>query len=220
MKNSRLSKLDLFFAQFKPRHYKKGETILRAGDVPPGVFYLKRGYARDYTISKEGEELTLIIFKPGDIFPIPWAINNLPNQHYFQAMTPVVLQRALRENFLKFIRSDMGIFFELTSRILTHFGGLLTRMEYLVFGNASNKVASILLICAERFGKKQGRNTIIQVPLTHNDIASLVGMTRETASIEMKKLEEKGLIVYRGRMLVIRNLERLKRRSLVDTWEG
>ena len=107
------------------------------------------------------------------------------------------------------------ILLDLTSRMLERFLGLMRRMEYLVFGNARSKVASILLICAERFGKKQGQATVIDVPLTHSDIATLVGMTRETVSIEMKKLQKEKLISYKGRYLAILNLAGLKKQSLL-----
>lgn len=211
-----LHKLDLYFSKFKPLHYKKGEVVLRAGDQPQGIFYLKSGYVRVYSFSKSGEELTLIIFKPGDIFPVSWAINNAPSGYFAESMTEASLWRVPREQFLEFVEDRPEILLELTSRMLERFLGLMRRMEYLAFGNAYAKIASILLICAERFGEKSGGNVVIQVPLTHSDIASLVGLTRETASIEMKKIEKKGLIGYRGRLLVVKNIRGLRKESLID----
>ncbi len=148
---------------------------MRAGDSPLGFFYLKRGFVRVYSISRDGEELTLIIFKGGDIFPLIWAINNASIDYYVGAMTGCMLARVPREKFLDFVKNNPDVNFELTSRTLARLAGLMRRMEYLVFGKADNKVASTLLICAERFGKKEGREVIIEVPLTHSDIASLVG---------------------------------------------
>jgi len=190
---------------------------LRAGDPPLGCFFLKKGFVRVYSVSRNGEEFTSIIFKRGDIFPIIWAINNAPNDYYCEAMTACVLARAPREEFIKFIKDNPEVNFDLTSRTLVRLAGLLRRMEYLVFGNADDKVASILLICAERFGKQDGDRVTIEVPLTHSDIASLVGLSRETASIEMKRLEDAGLVGHSGRLLQVLNLRRLKRRSLLDT---
>lgn len=106
--------------------------------------------------------------------------------------------------------------FEFASRILTRFGGVLTRMEYAMFGNAQSKVASMLLICAERLGKENKKGITVQVPLTHQDIASLLGIARETASIEMKKLQTKDLIGYQGKYLVIKNIQRLKEECMLE----
>lgn len=211
-----LQKLADFFKSSQAINYKKGEMILRAQDEPPGVFYLKRGYARLYSLSKDGEELTLIIFKPQDFFPYMWVINKTPNYWYVEAMTAVEVWRAPREEFLNFLKDNSEVFFELTGRILVRLEGLLRRMEYLAFGNAHAKVASIILICAERFGKTIDGRLTIDVPLTHKDIANLVGVARETASIELKKMERKGLIFYQGRHLVIKDKKGLESESLID----
>lgn len=160
--------------------------------------------------------MTLIIFKPGDIFPVSWAINRAASGYFVEAMTPAELWRVPRDQFLQFIRDKPDILFELTRRMLERFLGLMRRMEHLVFGNAHSKVASILLICAERFGRKIGGDRVIDVPLTHNDIATLVGLTRETVSIEMKKLENKGYLISRQRLMVIKNIKGLARESAID----
>ena len=213
---SETQKLQNFFGKGKSFHYKKGETILRPGDTPQGVLFIKKGYVKDYSISREGEELTLIIFKPDDFFPMQWAINNRLNNHYFEAMSEVELWRIPRDEFIAFIKTNPDVFFELTSHILLRLGGLLRRMEYLAFGNASQKVASILMICAERFGEKKDKQVVIQVLLTHKDIAMLVGVTRETASIEIKKFERSGMIGYHGRLIVVKDLKGLQKESLLD----
>lgn len=216
MEEKPLHDLDLFFKNKKPLRYRRGEIIIRAGDAPPGIFYLKSGYVRVYSFSKGGEELTLIIFKPGDIFPVSWAINETPSGYFAESMTAADLWRVPKDQFLEFIKDRPKILLELNRRILVRFLGLMRRMEYLVFGNAHSKVASILLICAERFGKKRAGGIEIDVPLTHNDIANLVGMTRETVSIEMKKLENRDFVTYWGKHLIVKNLRALARESSLD----
>ena len=132
-------------------------------------------------------------------------------------MTAVELWRCPKEDFIAFIEANPEIFFELTSHIVLRLGGIMQRMEYLAFGNAYQKVASIIMICAERFGEKEGTTIIIQVPLTHRDIANFLGLTRETASIEIKKLERKNLITYRGRHLVVKDISGLKKESILPS---
>lgn len=215
MKDPSFTKLELFFAQFEPLHFKKGEIIQRPGASIGGIYFLKHGFVRLYTVSVSGEELTLIIFKIGDIFPISWAFDYPTVQgYYLESLTSCELGRASRGDFLKFIKSDSEVLFELSSRLVERMMGLLARAESFVFGDAESRIASILLICAERFGKAISQGIQIEVPLTHSDIASLIGVARETASIEIKKLEKKGLIVYRGRQLVIKNVNLLKKESL------
>lgn len=208
-------KLEKFLSGSKIINYKKGEIILRPGDTPQGISFIKSGYIKDYSISKDGEELILIIFKPEDFFPIRWTLLDKQSTHYFEAMTDVELRRIPRDQFIDFVKDNSDVFYELTKFILVRLGGIMQRMEYLAFGNAEEKVASILSICAERFGKKDKNRTVIQVSLTHKDIANLVGVTRETVSLELKKLEKKGIIGYEDKLIVIKNGEGLAEKALL-----
>jgi len=211
MNREAIQKLESFFAQFRILHYKKHETILRSHDRPSGVFYLKKGYTRLYTVCQDGNELTLIIYKPEDFFPITWAITDMPVEYSMDAITPVEVFRAPQDKFQDFIKEQPEVLYELTNRIVIRLSGLLQRMEQLVFGNAQAKVASILHICAERFGEKNKYGIAIQVPLTHKDISFLVGIARETVSLEMKKLEKKGIIGKSGRFVIVKDMRLLEK---------
>lgn len=215
--NSGFEKLDEFFSRFKKIHYKKGETILKAGDEPRGVFFLKKGYVRLHSLSEDAQELTLVIYKPNDIFPSNWAFNKIGYSYYLEAMGHVEIYQAPRDEFLKFIKINNDFLFELTSRMATRMWGVLQRMEYMVFGNAYNKVASIISICAERFGFKEGKITTIGVLLTHQDIANLIGVARETVSIELKKLEIAGIIGYVGRHIVVKDAKKLRNEAMLPS---
>lgn len=211
--NNGKTNLHLLFSDSHPILYKRHQVILRPEDTPAGVFYLRKGFVRLYTISEAGEELTLIIFKAGDFFPVMWAINNVPNNEYVEAMTDVEVRRVSRESFLEFLKQHPEVEFEVLSNILTRLDGMLERAKYLVFGNAYQKVASILVICGERFGEKRGNRILIKVVLTHCDIANLIGLTRETTSIEIKKLERDGFISHQGRCFLIKNMAKLQKEA-------
>ena len=166
-----------------------------------------------YAISKEGEEKTIHIFKPVFYFSLIYAITDIENKYYFEAITPVELWRAPKEEVLTFIKSDPVTLFEITKNILSGFREILTNIEYLISGSASTKVASILLSLVDRFGKKQGDQIILDIATTHRIIASLTGLTRETTSIQMEKLQKKGIITRRENHLVIRDLQKMKEES-------
>ena len=207
-------KLYNFFSQFKPRYYKKGETFLRAGDVPAGIYFLKKGYVRLYSLSSAGKELTLVLYKPGEFFPVVFTFTAKPSVYYFETLSQVEMVRAPRENFASFIKENADVFDEVNLHIIERFQIALRRMEYLTFGNANSRLASILLICARYFGVRSDDKEIkIPIPFTHKDIANLVGMARETVSIELKKFIDKRLIEKKGRLLVIKNREALRKEA-------
>jgi CRP/FNR family transcriptional regulator, cyclic AMP receptor protein len=208
-------KVNDFFKQFAPLQYKKGDILLRIDDVPSHVFYIKKGYVRAYRISEQGDELTLLLLKENDFFPFCIGNMHIPANSYLEALTSLEVWSAPLANFEEFIKENPDVYYELSNSIFAKYLGLLTRMEYLVWSRAYIKVAATLLTCAKRFGEPQGNDTILRIPLTHKDIATLVGITRETASLEMKKLERKGIISRFGRLFVIKDMKQLEREALL-----
>lgn len=200
---------ELFYKQFKIRNYKKGEMLIRADDDPQGIFCLTKGYVRQYTISKNGYELTLHILKPISYFPMVWAVNGTPNIYYFEALTPVEVGRATRDEVVDFIKDKPTIIFELMSELLEDYAESLNRIEHLVFSDAYRRVISVLLYITKHFGQTQGKGIVIDHRFTQQDIATLVGVARETASNEMAKLEKKGLVKYIDRKMMFKSIKKL-----------
>lgn len=196
MNKNKTLEFENFYKQFTVRNYKKGEMLIRADDDPQGIFCLTKGYVRQYTISKTGFELTLHILKPISYFPMVWAINGTPNVYFFEALTPVEVGRAPREQVVNFIKDKPTIIFELMSVLLEDYAETLTRIEHLVFSDAFRRVISVLLYIAKHFGEPHKKGVIVHHRFTQQDIATLVGVARETASNELVKLERKGFVKY------------------------
>ena len=210
MNKLKLKEFDAFYKQFAIRDYKKGELLIRADDDPQGIFCLTKGYVRQYTISKTGYELTLHILKPVSYFPMVWAINGTPNVYFYEAITPVQVGRAPREQVVSFIKDKPTIIFELMSELLEDYAETLTRMEHLVFSDAYRRVISVLIYIAKHFGEAKGSGYIVNHRFTQQDIATLVGVARETASIELAKLEKSGLIKYIDHSMLFENVSKLE----------
>ncbi|MFZ3301520.1 MAG: Crp/Fnr family transcriptional regulator [Microgenomates group bacterium] len=210
MSINKTKEFETFYKQFVIRNYKKGEMLIRADDDPQGIFCLTKGYVRQYTISKNGFELTLHILKPISYFPMVWAVNGTPNIYYFEALTPVEVGRAPREDVVNFIKDKPTIIFELLSELIEDYAESLTRIEHLVFSDAYRRVISVLLYIAKHFGEAKSNDIIVNHRFTQQDIATLVGVARETASNELSKLEKKGLIKYIDRSMIFNNMEKLE----------
>jgi CRP-like cAMP-binding protein len=86
--------------------------------------------------------------------------------------------------------------FALMSEMLEDYAETLTRIEHLVFSDAYRRVISVLLYIIKHFGEKNKDGVVVHHRFTQQDIATLVGVSRETASNEISKLEKKGLIKY------------------------
>lgn len=202
-------KLDIFFRQFKFKKYKKGELLIRADDDPSGIFYLKEGIVKEYTISKKGDELILNIYKPISFFPMSWAINDTSNNYYFEAVTDTLLWRAPKSGAVEFIKSNPDVLYDLLSRVYKGTDGLLLRMACLMSGNAYTKLVTELLIHTKRFGSKKKDGTF-EIKISEKDLAAQAGMTRETISRELKLLKDKGLVILDTKLLIINDVQKLE----------
>lgn len=209
MDNNRISKItEDFFYKYKKQNYKKGELLIRADDDPSGIFYLIEGNVKEYAISKKGDELVVNIFKPYAFFPMSWAINSTPNSYFFEATTDVTLWKAPKGDVLNFLKNNPEILFDLLSRVYKGTDGMMTRMTYLMAGNAYGRLITEIIIQAKRFGKSLNNTVVIKI--TEKDIASQSGMTRETVSREMKKLKERSFITFNKNVLSIKDIHLLE----------
>lgn len=208
-------KLETFFTQFKHQQYKKGEILIRADDEPQGIFYLKKGIVRQYSISKDGEEQTLNLYKPISFFPLMWAINNTHNTYYFEAVKEVEVYRAPKDEVIAFLKKEPEIMYDIISRLYKGMHGLLSRIEYLQSGDAYMKVIFAILNASYRFGE-QKENAEVELSITHREISALTGLTKETISRESTRLEKEGLITNTNHLVKIRDIHKLES-ELVNT---
>jgi CRP/FNR family transcriptional regulator, cyclic AMP receptor protein len=211
MNTSVPKEVELFFSKFTPLQYKRGEMILRAGDPPVGVLYLKKGFVRMSFVAPSGEMLVLHIYKAGSYFPMTWAMNKIPNRYFFQAITGVELLRAPEEEVCRFIKDHPEVLEHFMTRLLTGMSGVLGRMEHLIFESAYDKTILVLLYYIKNFSESAQKAGTLIVPLTHKEIAAWIGTTRETASIQIELLKRKKLIQYNRRFIVVPNIGKLKR---------
>jgi len=214
--NELAKKITAFFSRYPAMSYKKEEIILRPDDPTPYVYYVSSGFVRMYCLLPDGKELTLNIFKPESYFPMFLILGNSANTYYYQTILPVELRRAPKADVLAFLRREPDVLFEFTSRISVGLNGLLSNLQYLLFGPASSRVASVLLILSRRFGAEKDSSIAIQLPLTHQDIANLIGLTRETTSLEMEKLVSKKIISYDHKQVVIHNADELAQELFLE----
>lgn len=201
-------KIEKFFTQYKKQSHKKGELLIRAGDTPSGIWYLKKGTIKEYTISNKGDELVVNIFKPVTFFPMSWAINETPNDYFFETVTSVDAWKAPKEDAVTFVKNNPDVLFDLLSRVYKGTDGLLTRITYLMAGNAYTRLVTELIIQSKRFGKNSGHTVTVEI--SEKDLAAQSGMTRETVSRGIHTLKEKGLVVFEKKMLKIVDIQKLE----------
>lgn len=212
-------KVRKFAANYPIYKYKKYENIYRPGDTPERMAFIVSGYIRVYIVTKEGQEFTLNFLSPFDFFfTIVYGLG-YTNKYYYQAITPVSMHKIPRTDFMNMLLSDPPTLMELVFSLSKKHYGLLTNIEFLISGTASTKVASILVLLGRRFSQKTTSDHRLIFTPTHQDIAGMLGVARETVSLQIAELVRENIITYHGRTIVINNYAELQKRSALGQEE-
>ncbi len=174
--------------------YQKGEYIIRPGEKPPGIFYIEKGLVKAFNISKYGEENVLIIRNKEEIFPLIWATTGQERSIIYQALSPTVVWRISREEYMKYLQSHTDALPPVLDMAIENYRRHSERILNLQYRSVRERLISYLLTMSRRFGDKKDGGIYINVPLRQQDIASSINASRETASRELAYLERKGLI--------------------------
>lgn len=192
-------------------HYKKGEYIIRPGELPPGVFYIEAGLVKAYDITKYGEENLLIIRKDQEIFPLIWALTGQERRVIYQALAPTIVWRISRPRYLEFINDPANPLAPVLDMTLEMYRIHSERIISLEYRTVRERLIAFLLLMAKRFGEPaEGGSTLINVPLRQQDIASSINASRETAGRELSFLERKNLISSRQFLITLKDVKALR----------
>ncbi|OGY11204.1 MAG: hypothetical protein A3H88_00330 [Candidatus Blackburnbacteria bacterium RIFCSPLOWO2_02_FULL_44_9] len=186
---------------FPSKKYKKGEILLHSEEEPARLFCLREGFVREFIISEEGEELTIHIFEPGSYFPLTWALGDIPNRHSFQALTPGTTTLLPKRELIKFLNKNPQFAYKLSRRLIRGIDGLERRIEVTTFGDIYKRVVSILLYLAKHFGSGPDSSKSLKYKFSHQEIAHLVGATRERVSLSIEKLKKKKIVSHKGHQI-------------------
>ncbi len=211
MKEETKKKLSKFFANYPLKKFKKGQVLYEPNEGFGGVSFVKNGYLRVYDMGKEGKETTIQLFKPLFYFSIIGAMTGVKNRHYIEALTPVEIWTAPKKDFMELMQNDKKLNDDITNAFLIKFIDMTSYISQLISGDAYAKVATLIQSLAEEFGIVKGKFVTIKFKITHKLIASLTGLTRETVTLQMLKLEKDGFIDNERRQIVVQDMKKLKK---------
>jgi CRP-like cAMP-binding protein len=215
MNETTRKKLQNYFEKYPTIKYKKRQVILKPGDEVPYIGFLKSGFVRVYNLSENGQETTIQTFRPLFYFSMNYAITGEKNRYFFEAISPVELWTAPKDKTLEFIKGDEELAKELVKTFLNDYLDLTERLHLLLAGNAYTKVAGVLTSLIDNYGEKINAETTIPFNTPHRLIASMTGLTRETVTLQILKLEKQGLVENKGKRITVKDVEKLKRGAVV-----
>ncbi len=196
-------------AIFFERRYKAGEAIFLQGDVARSIYLVAEGRVKIDRVTPDGNQCILCMRGPGDVFcPVP-LLDCGCQLGTAWAMTDVTLLWADRDAFNEVARDCPELLAEVQKDCLLEVRKLLSRMESLAFRSVQERVAITLLDESRRqehFGESS-----LELRMTQQELAGLVGASRESVSRTLSKMEQEEMVeTLRGR-IIIRDREKLQK---------
>jgi len=200
------------FAKGTIIHYKKRDIIFSPTQLPEGVYQVQKGFLYSYTMSNQGKRKIQNIVKPGEIFPLLINLTKTSSRFYVEAMTDIKLSLLEKEEFFSQIYADSNLTQAFIQSLANYLNVYVERVENLEMDSIQKRVVGRLLQFASRFGIQKDNKTIfVQVPMTREIIGQSINISRENVSRELNKLQDKNLIAFQGKHLIILNKEELSR---------
>ena len=207
--------LSTVFAKGTPIKLGANELLYMPEEQSTHVYLVVSGEIRLYNINADGREFTLGVFGENEIVGECELLTNSLRAGYAMARGCTELLALGKTKFLDQVQESAELAMMLT-RIVSFKNRLAERkMESLLFKNAHAKVAEQLLALAEQHGQPvdaPGGERVLDIayPITHQEIANLIGATRETVSYVLLDFKSLQMILTSRRRIAIRDVARLK----------
>ena len=193
-----------------PGVYKKDDFIYFKDQSSENIYMVSNGRVKIGTYNPDGKEIVNAILTRGEIFGELALAGEDKRQDFAKAMDKDTRVCSMTIEDLQNLMVDNK---EINLKILKIVGFRLRKMERkiesLVFKDARTRIVDFLKEMAMEKGQKVGFETMIKSHLTHKDIASLTGTSRQTVTTVMNELREKNLINFDRRRILIRDVEKL-----------
>ena len=184
------------------RRVSRGTVIVRAGDVTDSLYILVNGSARVLNSDEEGREVILSILGPGDFFGEMGLIDGSPRSADVVAAEVCDLLVISKSDFRKCLQENFEVAFNIMKRLVERLRDADRKIESLALMDVYGRVAKLLL----EFSDIEDGRRVVRRKLTKQDIAKMIGASREMVSRVMKDLEGSGYIhVDDGRIVIDEN---------------
>ncbi|MDP9409112.1 MAG: Crp/Fnr family transcriptional regulator [Actinomycetota bacterium] len=195
--------------RFAERRFGPKDTILTPGDPDDQLYFLLAGTVRLYKIYGDYKEATTALLKDGGVFGKLNLVEGRWQDVFAEAVTESRVAGIQKASLERAIKSDPAFALKLFSSLSERLRQSDEVIESLLHREVSTRLATLLINLAERFGENNGVGVLIDVRLTHQDLANMIASTREAVSKVMSEFQREGVIESRNRRIAVVNREAL-----------
>lgn len=191
-------KLHAFFEKGTELHYKKRGVILGFAEGTDRAFWITKGRVAVTSSNSAGIERTHHIYEEKELFPVKWIFQQEQHDVAFLALTDVAVKTRSLTDFREFITRHPDTMLAVINQQLAVFATLVN----LHYETAEQKIAFRLLTLARRLCTCKEKHPMVNCPITVQELASTIRVSRETTGRVLNKFEKLGLVILQRQNIV------------------
>ncbi len=203
-----IRRIEKLFSDARPKDYPKNQLIHYEGDPLSNIYLIQTGYVKAYTILDSGDTRTILILGPNDVFPLSFSESldweNYQIRYFYQSLSDTKLLSLPIIDLKQHIDNDKAMMSTYMSYLAASNQAIMNQLEVMKNKKAIDKVGLLLPYLISKAGKKVKPGVYqLQIKLSHQEIADLSGVTRETTTTLIKELEKADIIdQHHGKWLI------------------
>jgi CRP/FNR family cyclic AMP-dependent transcriptional regulator len=190
--------------------YRARQVVYLPGDRAAGIHFLANGRVKISKVTRDGKELTLAYRAAGDFFGETCLLDGRPREEMVEAMEPCSTVEVTQEALDDVLKNHVEVAYLFVRTLITRRRDLETKVEQLIFKDVGSKLAELLLRLGAEHGVENKKGLILGLKITHQEMANLIGSTRETVSLTLSQFKRKGFIATEGRKVILADSEGLR----------
>ena len=190
--------------------YPKGATLFMEGQPSNGIYMLCQGKVKLSTCSKDGKVIVLRISEPGEVLGMSAVVSSSAYEATAEVQEPCQVNFVRKDDFLRFLEQYGNASLSAVKQLSRSYHAAHAQIRsFGLSSSVADKLAKLFLEWCERKGG-DANNIHLKIPYTHEEMAEMIGTSRETVTRVLKDFRERDLITVKGSDLIIHDKTRFK----------
>jgi CRP/FNR family cyclic AMP-dependent transcriptional regulator len=188
------------------KHFKKNEMILREEDTNAFMYIIIDGAVKAVQTTEAGKEIMVTLHQTGDFFGELALIDGKTMPAAVRATRDSVVAIIAKKDFYSILFHQNKVVENLLTILCSRLRESMKKIQLLTFNNAAQRVKMLFLMLLEPYGEETPEGTVLKLRLTHQQIADMTGLTRETVTRVLDKWQKsRDITMLKNRFILLRS---------------